>query len=77
MINYADRQLPLADRLEIVWWRLVVLATRLLVRARGQLPMWRATQLLGTLAPIRGYLWIPVASGLAGALLGLFFVIVL
>lgn len=77
MINVADRQLPIVDRLEICWWRLVVVATRLLGRARQQVPLGLVLQVIGLLRPVRGYLWLPVATGLAGAFMGLIIVIIL
>jgi hypothetical protein len=77
MINFAQRPLPVADRLEILWWRLVVIVTRLLVRARNVLPMQPAAQVWALVAPVSAFLWVPLATGLAGAFMGLLCLIII
>lgn len=47
-----------ADELQLLYWRQMILLTRLARRLR----------LL--LVPIQGYLWMPVVAGLLGLLLG-------
>jgi hypothetical protein len=62
MFQVANRPLPFSDQFSIIWWRLVLAATRRLTR----LKIWGEP----VLTPLVPYLWLPALALASGIIIG-------
>ncbi len=62
MFHVVNRSLPFSDQFSIVWWRLVLSATRTLAR----LKIWGVP----VFTPLVPYLWLPALALASGIIIG-------